>query len=261
MQAAGDNAQMIRALGVNVEQHDRARPGAVERPGRARRARCSRSIRALPTCRWASAWWSGAWPASSSARRWSASRAARPDHRRRGHGLGAVPPAGRDRAARRAQPERPEAGHRGLRVRCALVLPGLLRALARRTPRQAEARSRCFRSARISQDLQPGHAERGARAARRRPDASTTARSSSSSARTARASRRCSTPWPARSSSTRARSRSTAPTSRAGRSTAARSSSAACSRTRSAAPRRRCRSPRTSRWRRGAASRAGSAGR
>ena len=32
MQAAGDNPQMIRALGVNVEQHDRARPGALERP-------------------------------------------------------------------------------------------------------------------------------------------------------------------------------------------------------------------------------------
>ena len=31
-----------------------------------------RSIRDLPTCRWASAWWSGAWPASSSARRSSA---------------------------------------------------------------------------------------------------------------------------------------------------------------------------------------------
>ena len=44
--------------------------------------------------------------------------------------------------------------------------------------------------------------------------------------------------WPARSSSTRARSCSTAPTSPAGPSTGARSSSAACSRTPSAAPRR-----------------------
>jgi putative ABC transport system permease protein len=65
MQAAGDNAQMIRALGVNVDNMIvlglRLSNGLV-----AFRARCSRSIRGSPTCRWASAWWSGGWPASSS---------------------------------------------------------------------------------------------------------------------------------------------------------------------------------------------------
>ena len=38
------------------------------------------------------------------------------DHRR-GDGLGPVPAAGGDRAARRPRPQRPEAGHRGVRVR------------------------------------------------------------------------------------------------------------------------------------------------
>ena len=73
MQAAGDNAQMIRALGVNVDNMMVLGLAAVERPDRASPARCSRSTRASPTSRWASAWWCGGSPASSSARRWSAS--------------------------------------------------------------------------------------------------------------------------------------------------------------------------------------------
>ena len=41
MQAAGDNAQMIRALGVNVDNMIVLGLALVQRPGRARRARCS----------------------------------------------------------------------------------------------------------------------------------------------------------------------------------------------------------------------------
>ena len=46
MRAAGDNAQMIRALGVNVDNMIVLGPGAVERPGRARR-RAARAVSGL----------------------------------------------------------------------------------------------------------------------------------------------------------------------------------------------------------------------
>ena len=123
MQAAGDNAQMIRALGVNVENMIVLGLARVQRPGRA----VGRAARAVPGLRRrADGHRHGRLgPGQHHHRRGAGRRAAaRLRHHRRGDGLGALPPAGRHRAARRAQPQRPEAGHGRLRVRSPSCCPG-----------------------------------------------------------------------------------------------------------------------------------------
>ena len=70
MRATGDNPQMIRALGVNVE--NMIVLGLVLSNALvASPALCLPSIRDSRTCRWASAWSCGGSRASSSAKRWS----------------------------------------------------------------------------------------------------------------------------------------------------------------------------------------------
>ena len=207
MRATGDNAQMIRALGVNVGNMIDPRAGAVQRAGRALR----RAARAVPGLR----------------RRADGHRhggvGARQRHHRRGAGgharssacviTGAVMGSVlfrllvAHRAARRPRPQRPEAGHRRVRVRRA----GPARSAEprrRMRPRQREAAGR-----RAAMPRACGHAgSRGVarrstpgtpnevRALRgRQPDDRRRLVRRSSSARTARASRRCSTRSPARS--------------------------------------------------------------
>ena len=158
------------------------------------------------------------------------------------HGLGAVPAARGACAARRARPERSEAGHGRVRVPRARPAVASSSGDAAGARRRTSARSDgdAGRSERAYKTFNAGHAERGARAARRRPhDRRGLVRHRHRHERLGQvdaAERR----GRRRSRSTAGTHRcSTAPTSRAGPSIAARRSSAASFRTRSAARRRR----------------------
>ena len=122
--------------------HDGARPGAVERPDRARR----RAARAVPGLRRRADGHrhGGVGPRQHHHRRGAGRRPrARLRHHRRGHGLGPVPADRRDRAARRPQSERPEADHRGLRLRRAGAAARCVQACMRRAYSRPKASRQC----------------------------------------------------------------------------------------------------------------------
>jgi len=93
MRATGDNPQMIRALGVSVD-FIIILGLALSNGLIALSDPCSRNIRASLTCKWASAWLYGAWPASSSARRLFGSARIGLLITACGDGVGAFSPAG-----------------------------------------------------------------------------------------------------------------------------------------------------------------------
>ena len=116
MQAAGDNAQMIRALGVNVDNMIvlglAVSNGLVALAGAllAQYQGFADVQMGIGMVVWGLA-------SIIIGEALVGTRQIGLHHHRRRDGLGALPPAGRHRPARRPQPQRPEARHRRLRVR------------------------------------------------------------------------------------------------------------------------------------------------